>query len=129
MIGSGPLEAELREQCGPQVEFIAPMANIESILSESAVLLLTSRTEGAPLVVAEALAAGVPVIATDCSAGVREFLSASEAVYTDLIARENPRSIAEALVRFSQADALVVSTQDEVPTSGYERWSAVFDSL
>ena len=129
MIGSGPLEAELREQCGPQVEFVTPMANIESILSESAVLLLTSRTEGAPLVVAEALAAGVPVIATDCSAGVREFLSANQAVYTDLIARENPRAIAEALVRFSQAEALVVSTPGGVPTSGYERWSAVFDSL
>lgn len=129
MVGSGPLEAELREQCGPQVEFVAPIADIESILSESGVLLLTSRTEGAPLVVAEALAAGVPVIATDCSAGVREFLRANQQVYTDLIARENPRAIAEALVRFSQAEALVIPTQGEVPTAGYEHWSAVFDSL
>ena len=60
---------------------------------------------------------------------MREFLSANQAVYTDLIARENPRAIAEALVRFSQAEALVVSTPGGVPTSGYERWSAVFDSL
>lgn len=129
MIGSGPLEAELRGQCGPQVEFVAPVANIDSILSESAALLLTSRTEGAPLVVAEALAAGVPVIATDCSAGVREFLGSNELVYTDLIPRESPRAIAEALVRFSQAEALVGQAQGAVPGSGYERWSAVFDSL
>jgi len=119
----------LREQCGPQVEFVAPIANIESILSESAVLLLTSRTEGAPLVVAEALAAGVPVIATDCSAGVREFLSVNDQIYTDLIARENPRAIAEALVRFSQAATLIVPARGVVPSSGYERWTAVFDSL
>ncbi len=129
MIGSGPLEAELREQAGPQVEFIAPTTNIESILSQSAVLLLTSRTEGAPLVVAEALAAGVPVIATDCSAGVREFFEANTGVYTDLIARESTSAIAESLIRFSQAGAILNSAGSQLPNSDYENWSALFDSL
>jgi glycosyltransferase involved in cell wall biosynthesis len=129
MIGSGPLEAELREQAGPQVEFVAPTTDIESILSESAVLLLTSRTEGAPLVVAEALAARVPVIATDCSVGVREFFAENEGVYTDLIARESPSAIAESLIRFSRAEAIVIPAKSQVPRSGYENWSAVFDSL
>jgi glycosyltransferase involved in cell wall biosynthesis len=129
MIGSGPLEAELREQAGPQVEFVAPTTDIESILSETGVLLLTSRTEGAPLVVAEALAAGVPVIATDCSAGVREFFEANEGPFTDLIARENPRAIAESLIRFSRAQAIVTPTKSQVSVSGYEIWSAVFTSL
>ena len=129
MVGSGPLEAELREQSGPQVEFIAPRADIESILRESAVLLLTSRTEGAPLVVAEALAAGVPVIATDCSSGIREFFSTHDLVYTDLVARENPRAIADALVRFSLAEGLNAPVQIQIPDMAYERWSAVFDSM
>jgi glycosyltransferase involved in cell wall biosynthesis len=129
MIGSGPLEAELREQAGPQVEFVAPTTDIESILSESAVLLLTSRTEGAPLVVAEALAAGVPVIATDCSAGVREFFTDNDGVYTDLIARESPSAIAESLIRFSRAEAIVMPSKSQASCSGYENWSAVFDSL
>lgn len=129
MIGSGPLEAELREQAGPQVEFVAPISNIESILSESAVLLLTSRTEGAPLVVAEALAAGVPVIATDCSAGVREFFADNDGVYTDLITRESPSAIAESLIRFSRAEAIVMPVKSQVSRPGYENWSAVFDSL
>lgn len=129
MIGSGPLEAELREQAGPQVEFVAPRSDIESILSESAVLLLTSRTEGAPLVVAEALAAGVPVIATDCSSGVREFFQVNEGAYTDLIARENPSAIAESLIRFSQVQAIGIPTKGQAPSSGYEIWSTVFNAL
>ena len=129
MIGSGPLESELRELAGPQVEFVAPTTDIESILCESGVLLLTSRTEGAPLVVAEALAAGVPVIATDCSAGVREFFQANESDYTDLIARENPRAIADSLIRFSQAEAIVIPTKSRVSSSVYENWTAVFDLL
>lgn len=129
MIGSGPLEAELREQAGHQVEFIAPRTDIESILSESAVLLLTSRTEGAPLVVAEALAAGVPVIATDCSSGVREFFQANEGAYTDLIARENPSAISDSLIRFSRAQDTLIPTKSHAPRSGYEIWSAVFNAL
>jgi glycosyltransferase involved in cell wall biosynthesis len=129
MIGSGPLESELREQAGPQVEFVAPTTDIESILRESGVLLLTSRTEGAPLVVAEALAAGVPVIATDCSAGIREFFEATEGAYTDLIARENPRAIAESLIKFSRAQATAMPMKSQVSSSSYENWTEVFDLL
>ena len=129
MIGSGPLQAELRDQAGPQVEFVAPLTDIEPILSESGVLLLTSRTEGAPLVVAEALAAGVPVIAADCSSGIREFFIDNDHVYTDLIARENPIAIAEALIRFSQNENVAIPTGNYLTDKSYANWIAVFDSL
>ncbi len=129
MIGSGPLDAQLREQAGPQVKFVAPVTQIEPILRESGVLLVTSRTEGAPLVVAEALAAGVPVIATDCSSGIREFFNRSQQVYSDLIARENPVAIAEALIRFAQVAHVDVPGQNLKRDSAYEHWLAVFDSL
>lgn len=129
MIGSGPLEAELHEQAGPQVEFVAPLSDIEPILRESGVLLLTSRTEGAPLVVAEALAAGVPVIATDCSSGIRDFFSSNGQIYTDLIARENPAAIAESLIRFSTTESISVSSESQLIDTSYERWIAVLNSL
>jgi len=129
MIGSGPLQAELCEQAGPQVEFFAPLTDIEPILSESGVLLVTSRTEGAPLVVAEALAAGVPVIAADCSSGIREFFIENDHVYTDLIARENPAAISEALIRFSQNENIPVPNTNYLAATRYENWIAVFDSL
>jgi glycosyltransferase involved in cell wall biosynthesis len=129
MIGSGPLEAELLEQAGPQIEFLSPLTNIEPILVQSGVLLLTSRTEGAPLVVAEALAAGLPVIATDCSSGVREFLNSQNRVYTDLIARESPQAVSSALIRFAQSPRIVVAMVTPVADHTYRRWSEVFTSL
>ncbi len=129
MIGSGPLDAQLREQAGPQVAFITPVTNIESILRESGVLLLTSRTEGAPLVVAEALAAGVPVIATDCSSGIREFFSTNDYVYTDLICSESPAAIAEALIRFARAVPGHLAGENPGIDNTYERWIKIFDSL
>lgn len=129
MIGSGPLEAELRELAGHQVEFVRPALNMEEIYSQSGVLLVTSRTEGAPLVIAEALAAGIPVIATDCSSGIREFFDAKQQVYTDLIARENPEEIARALIAFSSATMNEPRPISPATDDTYERWIAVFDSL
>jgi hypothetical protein len=69
------------------------------------------------------------VIATDCSAGVREFFQANKGAYTDLIARENPRAIAESLIRFSRAQAIVTPTKSQVSSSSYENWTEVFDLL
>ena len=129
MVGSGPLEQELREQAGLQVEFVVPLANIEPILKQSAALLLTSRTEGAPLVVAEALAAGVPVIATDCSSGIREFFSAADSVYTDLIARESATGVADALLRFASSLPEDVAPPQLSPHVTYQRWNDLLNSL
>jgi hypothetical protein len=69
------------------------------------------------------------VIATDCSAGIREFFEATEGAYTDLIARENPRAIAESLIKFSRAQATAMPMKSQVSSSSYENWTEVFDLL
>lgn len=74
LVGSGPDEAALRRRAAGidgAVEFAAPVTDAMSLLRESSIVVLPSLTEGLPLVMAEAMAMGLPVIATDCSAGVR----------------------------------------------------------
>jgi glycosyltransferase involved in cell wall biosynthesis len=61
--GSGPLEAPLRSQ-GPDVSFIGHREDIPDLLASAAVFVLPSRWEGQPLVLQEALRAGVPIVAT-----------------------------------------------------------------
>ena len=77
LVGSGAEESALRDQTrrlaagGDRVEFRPPVTDAESELRGCDVVVLPSLTEGLPLALAEAMALGLPCIATDCSAGVR----------------------------------------------------------
>lgn len=78
LIGDGPLEEELRRQAerlalGDHVLFPGFRDDVELCLHASDVFVLPSRTEGMPLALLEALAAGLPTIASDVG-GVGEVL-------------------------------------------------------
>jgi len=66
--GAGPLEGELRRRAaslGVPAEFLGHRDDVDALLASAAVFVLPSRWEGQPLVLAEALRAGVPVVASD----------------------------------------------------------------
>jgi len=65
--GDGPLEASLKSQAsrlGLDVRFPGRRDDIPALLAEAAVFVLPSTWEGQPLVLQEALRAGVPIVAT-----------------------------------------------------------------
>jgi glycosyltransferase involved in cell wall biosynthesis len=71
LVGAGPLEAALREQAraaGLQTEFrgVVPQERLPEVYREADAFVLASFTEGHPKVLIEALAAGVPCVASDC---------------------------------------------------------------
>ncbi len=76
--GDGPLRSALEQQArtlgiADRVSFTGERDDIEVLLQSASLFWLTSRWEGMPNVVLEAMASGVPVITTDVS-GVRELL-------------------------------------------------------
>ena len=69
IVGDGPLKAELRaysEELGiaENIEFLGKRKDVESLLACSRIFVLTSKSEGMSIAMAEAMAAGVvPVVA------------------------------------------------------------------
>ena len=74
--GTGEDDATLRAQAGPlgeRVRFLGFVADTALLYPAADLLLLTSRYEGLPITVLEAMACGVPIVASDLD-GMREVL-------------------------------------------------------
>ncbi len=78
IVGKGPEQPQLQRQCrqggiADRVHFAGWRRDVPEILAASRLLVLPSRWEGMPNVVLQAMASGLPVLATDVE-GVRELL-------------------------------------------------------
>jgi glycosyltransferase involved in cell wall biosynthesis len=80
-------------------------------MSQATVFVLSSRWEGLPGVLIEAMYCGVPLIATDCPSGPREILA--DGKYGRLVPVGDERGIAKAIV-----DAL----ENKIPRPPQESW-------
>ncbi len=83
ILGEGQLRETLLEQAqqlgiADKVAFPGFTDNPWAWMHRAAVFVLSSRWEGSPNTLTEALALGTPVVSTDCPSGPRELLSGGE---------------------------------------------------
>ncbi len=100
IFGAGPDDAALREQARPlgdRVRFLGQVADRRAVYAALDLLVLPSRFEGLPMTALEAMAAGVPVVATAVD-GMRE-LVAAEPGAARLVPVGDPVALREALAR------------------------------
>jgi glycosyltransferase involved in cell wall biosynthesis len=96
IVGEGPLEAQLKDQAaslGLGVEFAGSRSDVPALLAGAQVFVLPSVWEGQPLILQEALRAGVPVVATRVG-GIPDLAGDRAAV---LVPPGDPRCLAEAV--------------------------------
>lgn len=98
IVGDGPEGSRLREESqllvgADRIRWRTATASPHEELMRADAVVLPSRTEGLPLVLAEAQACSVPVVATDCSSGVRQLVGD----WGMLVPRGDSRALAHAL--------------------------------
>jgi len=104
VIGDGPDRSALTEQAhhlgvAASVRFHGRVVDAATLLPAFDLIALSSRTEGTPMVVLEAMSAGVPIVAPRVG-GIPDMLSMNEA---SLVNTEDPRALADA-IRATLAD-------------------------
>jgi glycosyltransferase involved in cell wall biosynthesis len=103
LFGSGPEEAVLRARAAANVKFMGTVSDRAAIYHALDVLVLPSRFEGLPMTVLEAMASGVPVLASSVD-GVRELATDGENAL--LAPSENAAAFHAALARLMSDSVL-----------------------
>jgi len=108
LAGDGPLRLEVEARVKAlglegKVRFLGVRADVPEILAAADVFVLSSRWEGNPLSVMEAMAAGKPVIATAVG-GVPELVQ--DGVSGVLVPPENVEALADAMLKLAGDAAL-----------------------
>ncbi|GGX90369.1 glycosyltransferase [Streptomyces anandii] len=138
--GRGEAEAELRARCAElglddSVDFAGQTEDVPGALRASSVFVQSSRGEGFPLVLLEAMACGVPCVAFDCAPGVREIVTHEEDGLlarpgnTTELARHLVRLMSDERLRDTMGEQALSSVRRFDPDAITRRWEELFDFL
>lgn len=100
ILGEGPLRHELETLCRTlgvteRVRLPGRVSNPEQFLRQASIFVMASRSEGFPMALGEAMACGLPVIATDCPSGPAEMIR--DGVDGMLVPTENVEALSSSL--------------------------------
>ena len=106
IMGEGPQRGRLKElirelNVSDTVELAGHVSNPYPSIARADLFVLSSRLEGMPLTLLEALALGAPVVALGCSSGVTELLGSSP--FGDLVPVGSVEDLAAAIERHLRA--------------------------
>lgn len=109
IIGDGPDTLMLKHKArylgiSNYIDFIEFTPNVEQYIAEAKFLMLTSRYEGFPMVIIEALSLNTPVISVDCSSGPKELIKNHHNGI--LVDNYNVIALADAMVNLYENSAL-----------------------
>jgi glycosyltransferase involved in cell wall biosynthesis len=137
LYGTGPEEDALRRRAtelglDASVEFPGATSDLEGALTGASVFALSSREEGFPMSIIEAMAYGLPTVAFDCAPGVRELITDGHDGLivtpgnTVEFAAALDRLMDDARLRDSLGEAARESVRRYAPDAVIDRWERQF---
>ncbi|MFI0967264.1 glycosyltransferase [Streptomyces sp. NPDC021080] len=138
--GSGEDEEILRKQCtalalDDSVDWMGRTSDVPGALRGGSVFVLSSRGEGFPLALMEAMAAGLPCAAFDCAPGVHEIVRDGEDGLlatlgnTGELARRLDTLMSDKALRDSMGEAARANVQRFTTDEVVRRWEELFAFL
>jgi glycosyltransferase involved in cell wall biosynthesis len=138
--GLGEEEQALRAQCSSlgldgSVEFAGRTDDVPGVLAGAGVFVLSSRGEGFPISLMEAMACGVPCVAFDCAPGVHEIVRDGEdgllaqVGNTSALARQLGRLMDDQELRDAMGERARAAIGRYAPEQVLDRWEELFALL
>lgn len=110
LVGDGPLRQQLEQLAqttgaGDRIEFLGERQDIAQLMQQSHVFVMSSLAEGIPMTVLEAMACGLPVVATAVG-GLPELIQPEQG---RLVAAASAQALAGAMQQYLEQPALAVA--------------------
>lgn len=137
IFGAGGRQAELQaliDTLGAPVELMGFTTDIDAELASAGIFAMTSRFEGFPMVMLEAMAVGLPVVTVDFRTGCRQLTSPQTGL---IVGQDDPADLAHALETLMSAPEQRVAmgaasrrvAEQYTPAAVVDRWEHLFETL
>jgi glycosyltransferase involved in cell wall biosynthesis len=111
LVGDGPLTGELKEQArklgvADSIDWIGHVSDPFPFLRGAKFFVMTSRFEGTPNALLEAMACGLPAVVSDASPGPCELIGSGDGAAGVIVPVEDASATADAIIRLARDETL-----------------------